>query len=138
MASKVSTTKAVTVAPATEERAIREILHHALRDELRQAIIEEFRERRSPAANFVSFFWGIVLGLIVGGLAGMLLAPSEGEKTRDRLSVRFGSWFDGMFDGSAPHAASAMDEVTVEAERVSPSAAAETAIDIPVTPRSTP
>ncbi len=39
--------------------------------------------------KFSSFLFGVIMGGFVGGLVGMLIAPSSGDKTRVEIQNRF-------------------------------------------------
>lgn len=141
MATKVATTREVTIAPVTDERAVREILRTALRDELRSIIAEELRGRRGFLSSVVGLLWGAILGAAIGAVAGLVLAPSEGRTMRDRLSARLGTWFGGTQDHLAPQPWPQSPPATQGVADVPTTPATERASEtpavIPVTPRST-
>lgn len=51
--------------------------------------------------NIADFIRGLVFGLVVGGSAGMLLAPAPGEETQSLLEARVEAARQAFYEGRA-------------------------------------
>jgi hypothetical protein len=70
-----------------------------LREPERLLMREPVKPARHPVEDSAAFIGGILLGALIGGLAAILLAPSDGQSLRKRVKGMLGM---GDFEDDAP------------------------------------